>query len=293
MSRSGRDAASSASASRRVGKNTSAAMITENEGAAVGAIGRFGGGVRKRASASVIDLTIIRLCAEGSGVAGKAVDYGALRAPGDRRAGHAAGAVARRPAGTRIGGRLARAHRRARLRLARRATLRIPARALRLLARRDVRMLELALEHAFWQGVCSAASERELQGLTRSSYVAFYYHRIAGASPDDRLDVPPAAFAAQLRLLRLLRFHALAPEDMLSFHCEPGGVLPRRSYVLTADDAFRDAVDAFAQAAAHRPQMFASTQLLGRRLPWADADAATWDELAEAARQGVSVGSHT
>jgi peptidoglycan/xylan/chitin deacetylase (PgdA/CDA1 family) len=154
-------------------------------------------------------------------------------------------------------------------------------------------MLELALEHAFWQGVRSAATERELQRLTRSSFVAFYYHRIAGASPHDRLDVPPATFAAQLRLLRLLRFHALTPEDMLSFHCEPGGVLPRRSYVLTADDAFRDAVDAFAQAAAHRPQMFASTQLLGRRLPWADADAATWDELAEAARQGVSVGSHT
>lgn len=179
------------------------------------------------------------------------------------------------------------------LRLARRAARRIPENVLRRLAGRDVRTLELALELVFWEGVRSAATESELQRLTRSSYVAFYYHRIAGTSPDDRLDVPPAAFAAQLRLLRLLRFHALDPEEMLAFHGRSESLLPRRSYVLTADDAFRDAVEAFAQVGAHRPQMFAPTQRLGERLPWADAETASWDELSWAAAQGVRVGSHT
>jgi peptidoglycan/xylan/chitin deacetylase (PgdA/CDA1 family) len=179
------------------------------------------------------------------------------------------------------------------LRLARRVARRIPTTALELTARRDVRALELALELAFWAGVRSAATERELQRLTQSSYVAFYYHRIAGNSADDRLDVPPALFDRQLQLLRFLRFRPLAPEELLSFHGESERLLPRRSYVLTADDAFRDAVEAFAHAALHCPQIFAPTSLVGERLPWADGQVATWDELASAAKQGVRVGSHT
>jgi peptidoglycan/xylan/chitin deacetylase (PgdA/CDA1 family) len=179
------------------------------------------------------------------------------------------------------------------LRLARRAARRFPATALELAARRDARALELALEQAFWDGVRSVATERELQRLTRSSYVAFYYHRIAGDSVDHRLGVPPALFSRQRQVLRLLRFHPLAPEDLLSFHGDTARLLPARSYVLTADDAYRDAVEAFAQATPHCPQIFAPTGLLGERLPWADGQVATWAELDRAAKQGVRVGSHT
>ena len=108
------------------------------------------------------------------------------------------------------------------------------------------------------------------------------------------MDLSPRLFAAQLRLLRLFRFHALAPVELLAFHSDPGAVLPRRSYVVTADDAFIDAVHALVKAHRHRPQLFAPTRLVGGRAPWAPgAPLADWDELAAAAAKGVAVGSHT
>jgi peptidoglycan/xylan/chitin deacetylase (PgdA/CDA1 family) len=158
----------------------------------------------------------------------------------------------------------------------------------------DLRALELALEAAFWTGVRSVATERELLRLTRSSYVALYYHRIAGEPGDERLDVPPRLFEAQLRLLRLLRFHPLSRHELLSFHTDPGALLPGRSYLLTADDGFLDAALALGQASGHAPQLFVATQLVGGRAPWAEgARLASWDDLEAAAAKGVAVGSHT
>ncbi len=182
-----------------------------------------------------------------------------------------------------------------RLRVARRASALVspglPARAVA-----GVRTLELALENAFWSGVRAAATETEWRRLTRSSYVAFSYHRISGDAAEERLDVPPARFEAQLRLLRLLRFHPLSPSELLSFHAEPSALLPRRSYVLTADDGFLDAVRAFSRAAQHRPQLFVVTDVVGERARWpwgGAAPLASWSELADAAGNGVAVGSHT
>jgi peptidoglycan/xylan/chitin deacetylase (PgdA/CDA1 family) len=180
-----------------------------------------------------------------------------------------------------------------RLRLARRATARVPSRLAALAA---VRVLELVLENAFWAGVRAAATEAEWRLLARSSYVAFYYHRISGEASEERLDVPPARFEAQLRLLRRLRFRALSPAELLSFHGEPAAPLPRRSYVLTADDGFLDAARAFSRAPQHRPQLFVVTDAVGERAPWPWGDGArlaSWSDLAEAAGKGVAVGSHT
>jgi peptidoglycan/xylan/chitin deacetylase (PgdA/CDA1 family) len=179
------------------------------------------------------------------------------------------------------------------LRAARRATHRFMTQALAPSGLLGVRALELVLQAAFWSGARGAASRREWLRLTRSSYTALYYHQIA---QDDvgRLNVPPSLFDAQLRLLRLFRFRPVSPSQLLAFHASSDAVLPRRSYVVTADDGFRDAVVALSGAGGHTPQLFVPTGLVGARAPWAaGAPLADWEELAAAAAAGVAVGSHT
>jgi peptidoglycan/xylan/chitin deacetylase (PgdA/CDA1 family) len=176
--------------------------------------------------------------------------------------------------------------------LGRRATYRLPGALLAVAASRGPHALELALEAAFWSGVRSAATDREFLRLTRS-YVVLSYHRIGGEPVDERLDVPASSFEQQTHLLRLLRFHALSPTELIGVHDEDA-VLPRRGYVLTADDGFEDTVRALSAAAAHRPQLFVPTALLGGNVPWAgEARLASWEEVEQAAANGVLVGSHT
>lgn len=184
-----------------------------------------------------------------------------------------------------------------RRRAARRALLLLPRSALALVSLLGARGLSLALEASFWGGVRSAATKREWQRLTRSSYVVLLYHGIGegGDGPgDDRLRVPPRRFRRQLRLLEALRFRPLAVEELLSFHRDPGRLLPRRCYVLSADDGFESAVRALEQAPHHHPQLFLPTRLAGARAPWAPEERiATWDEVRRADARGVSVGSHS
>jgi peptidoglycan/xylan/chitin deacetylase (PgdA/CDA1 family) len=132
--------------------------------------------------------------------------------------------------------------------------------------------------------------------LTRSSYVALYYHRLAGEGKpgQERLDVPPEAFARQVRLLRLLRFRPVAPGDLAAFHAGELADLPPRSYVVTVDDGFRDCVEPLLRHAEVRPQLFVPTQEVGGRSWWAgDEPLASWEELEQLAAAGVAIGSHT
>ena len=152
------------------------------------------------------------------------------------------------------------------------------------------------LDAEFWSGVRSRATGREWARLTTSSYVVLLYHRIAtDVSPDEeRLHVPPGAFDRQSRMLRLLRFRPLRPDELTRFHEDPTATLPRRRYVVTADDGFLDAVDAFRRHTALDPLVFVITQLVAaRRVPWSPAPLASWAQLRAASREGVAVGAHT
>jgi peptidoglycan/xylan/chitin deacetylase (PgdA/CDA1 family) len=154
------------------------------------------------------------------------------------------------------------------------------------------RLVTLALDAAFWAGVRSAATAREWRRLTRSSYTALYYHRIAGEGKpgQERMDISPAAFARQLRLLRRLRFRPLSADEVLAFHERPDAILPRRAYALTVDDGFRDAVDELRRHPEQRAQVFVCTGSVGGRAEWAAGEPlADWGELAES---GAAVGSH-
>jgi peptidoglycan/xylan/chitin deacetylase (PgdA/CDA1 family) len=152
------------------------------------------------------------------------------------------------------------------------------------------------VDAAFWAGVKAAATRAEWRRLTRSSYVVLYYHRLAGEEKEgqERLDLPAGLFASQLRLLRLLHFHPLAPEGLVAFHAGERLDLPPRSFAVTADDAFRDVVEPFLRHADARPVVFVPTQEVGGSSWWAgDEPLASWQQLERLGQAGVALGSHT
>jgi peptidoglycan/xylan/chitin deacetylase (PgdA/CDA1 family) len=175
-----------------------------------------------------------------------------------------------------------------RARLARRALLGVRVGTGRLPAR-------LLADLAFWSGVREAASAAEWQRLAASSYVALCYHRLAGAAKpgQERMDVAPRTLERQLRLLRVLGWRRLSAEDVVAFHTRPDVTLPRRRYVLTADDGYPETVRELTGHAGLRPQVFAVTGSVGARASWlADEPLAGWDELRGLRAAGGEVGSH-
>ena len=166
-------------------------------------------------------------------------------------------------------------------------------RRLPLPGRGNVSLLRAAADRAFWAGVRSAATRNEWRRLT-VSYCALLYHRLAGDGKpgQDRIDLDPSRFAAQLRLLRRLGFRPLTAEQVLEFH-EGNGPLPRRAFVVTVDDGMADCGGPLAAHADTAPQLFVCTREVGGSAGWVDGEPLlSWAELEELARDGVIVGAH-
>jgi Polysaccharide deacetylase len=180
----------------------------------------------------------------------------------------------------------------------RRRTLRHALLRLRMVARVTsvpATFLDHAADLAFWAGVRSSATPQEWSRFARSSYVVFYYHRIGrgGWPGHENLDLEVRRFEQHLRLLRMLRFRALSPAEVIAFHDDPRVALSPRSFVLTADDAFRDTVYALSAHGHLRPQVFVNTFAVGGTPPWTfKKPVATWDELESFAAVGGVVASH-
>jgi peptidoglycan/xylan/chitin deacetylase (PgdA/CDA1 family) len=157
-------------------------------------------------------------------------------------------------------------------------------------------LLSVATDAAFWVGVRSVATNREWERLTRSAYVVFYYHRIAGDRKpgQEHLDVHPRRFERQLSLLRRLGFRPLSPDELLEFHADPNATLLGRRYVLAVDDGIRDAVEALHRHGALNPQVFVCTSVIGGSAWWADNEPlSTWEELRELNAVGGVIASHS
>lgn len=153
-----------------------------------------------------------------------------------------------------------------------------------------------ASDAAFWLGVRSAATSSEWERFARSSYIVFYYHRIAGErkAGHERLDVHPRRFESQLRLLRILGFRPLSPDEILAFQSDPNATISGRRYVLSADDAFSDAVAALRRHAHLSPYVFVCTSFVGAQAWWADNEpVAGWEELRRLELAGGVVESHS
>ena len=173
--------------------------------------------------------------------------------------------------------------------------LRVPAAALAPLARRSRRWGDLVEDLAHWQDVRADAGAAEWRRLT-SSYSVLVYHRFAGELKpgQERIDIAPRRFFRQLRLLRLLGFKALPLDELLAFHRGERNDLPRRRFIVTADDAMADAVEPLRRAARHSPQLFVPTAELGGSAHWIGGEpVAGWEDVRALAAAGVAIGSHT
>jgi peptidoglycan/xylan/chitin deacetylase (PgdA/CDA1 family) len=172
--------------------------------------------------------------------------------------------------------------------------MRLPAAVVAPLGFVSPRCRILAEDLVFWAGARGEATAQEWRRLT-SSYSVLVYHRFAGELKpgQERIDISPRRFRRQLRALRLLGFRPLDPEQVLAFHLGEGAI-PRRAFVLTADDATADCVEPLRQAAGWKPQLFVPTAELGGSAHWISGEpVATWEQVEELAAAGVAIGSHT
>lgn len=101
-------------------------------------------------------------------------------------------------------------------------------------------------------------------------------------------------YRRQLRFLRLLGFRTLTLQELLEFHRGERNELPRRRFVITADDAMADAVEPLRRSARLAPQLFVPTAEVGSTAHWIDGEpVASWEDVRALAAAGVVIGSHT
>jgi peptidoglycan/xylan/chitin deacetylase (PgdA/CDA1 family) len=161
-------------------------------------------------------------------------------------------------------------------------------------AAHSARLRRLALEIAFWRGVAAEATTEEWRLIT-GGYTVLLYHRLAGELKpgQERIDVPPTRFAAQMRLVRRLGFATLSAEELVCVHAAARPP-PKRAVAVTFDDAFAEIVEPLLRHAGSHPLVFVPTADAGRAAAWLDGErVATWDALAGLARAGVGLGGHT
>lgn len=173
--------------------------------------------------------------------------------------------------------------------------LRVPAALFAPLGRLGPRWRELAEDLAHWNELRRHASAAEWRRLT-SSYSVLVYHRFAGELKpgQERIDIAPRRYYRHLRLLRLLGFRPLPLAELLAFHRGERNELPRRTFVVSVDDAMADAVEPLLRTAGLHPQLFVPTAELGGSAHWIDGEpVAGWEEIARLADAGVAIGSHT
>jgi peptidoglycan/xylan/chitin deacetylase (PgdA/CDA1 family) len=136
----------------------------------------------------------------------------------------------------------------------------------------------------------------ERRRLAGGSYVVLVYHRFAGElkAGQERIDIAPRRFARQLRALRLAGFRPVSPEEIVAFHEGSLEAVPRRGIAITVDDAIEDCIGPLRRHAEWEPQLFVPTSELGGSAHWVDGEpVASWEQVAELARDGVRIGSHT
>ncbi len=127
-------------------------------------------------------------------------------------------------------------------------------------------------------------------------YTVLLYHRLAGAGKigQERIDVSPKKFDRQMRLLRRLGFTPLTLSEVVELHSQSSRAIPRRSVVVSVDDAFADVVEPLMRHAGLRPVLFVPTANVGQAVEWLDGERiASWAELLQLETEGVALGGHS
>jgi peptidoglycan/xylan/chitin deacetylase (PgdA/CDA1 family) len=125
-----------------------------------------------------------------------------------------------------------------------------------------------------------------------------YYHRIS--DDDHRSCVAPAAFSAQMRLLRAEAFRVVPLRDLRA-HLDKGLPFPDRTVAVTFDDGFADNYSAAFPVLQHEgipATIFLTAAFIdGPELPVlrdrSGVPPLRWAQVREMARHGIAFGGHT
>ncbi len=169
----------------------------------------------------------------------------------------------------------------------------VPARA------RDV-WFGFVSRYAFWRGVHGAMGRNEWWQTIRGVPVLMY-HAFTDSGEEDRYVLPKRSFARQMRLLALLRYRTISFEQ-LGEAMRERRPLPRRTFVVTIDDGYRDNFE-IAHPILDRHRFTATVFLVSKRIgasnDWGDKGAVSGRptlslEQIEAMRAGgIEFGAHT
>lgn len=160
--------------------------------------------------------------------------------------------------------------------------------------------LDFVSRYAFWSGVGSKMS-RERWWQTTAGVPVLMYHAFSEGDEGDRFVLPARSFAAQMRLLKRLRYRVITLEE-LAAKLRAGEPLPRRTVALTIDDGYRDNFE-IAQPILERHGFTASVYLVSGKLSgsndWGDPGALAGRPLLDRAQieamraGGTKFGAHT
>lgn len=115
------------------------------------------------------------------------------------------------------------------------------------------------------------------------------YHRVGPLTGDHVPTVSPEAFERHLRWLARVRYRVLGLGDVVD-RLARGAPFPRRSAVITFDDGYEETYTVawpLLKRFGVPATVFVATEEVGRK------GFATWEQLAEVARDGLAIGSHT
>ena len=115
------------------------------------------------------------------------------------------------------------------------------------------------------------------------------YHRVGTLKPDHVPTVSGEAFEHQLRFLTRARYHVLTLDELAAI-MDRGERVPRRSAVLTFDDGYEETHTVawpLLKRYGFTATVFVTPAEVG--LP----GFATWEQIIEMARGGMTIGSHT
>ena len=136
----------------------------------------------------------------------------------------------------------------------------------------------------------------------RGAAAILMYHHVAHEAPAEfrKYSVSPAAFAAQMRLLRLLRYRVVGLDTCINAR-KAGTRLPRRTAVITFDDGFADTVH-FAVPVLHAlgftATFFIVAGRVGGRSDWLEEPMAQYrlidsESIRSLHRSGFLIGAHS
>ena len=150
--------------------------------------------------------------------------------------------------------------------------------------------MSVALERAPAQAQDAGISATDREPMTTLSYTPVLgYHRIGQARHDHVPTVSPEAFERQLAFLARHRYRVLSVIE-LAERLQAGGSMPRHSAVITFDDGYEE-TSHIAWPLLKRFGFPAIVFVTPGEVGFPGF--ATWEQLAQMAREGMLIGNHT